>query len=69
MTTARSVRMTIGAIISGVMIALGVFVLGRLMLRPDAPLTRQVMLDVAFGLFFIGRGAVYFWTVRRRSRD
>ena len=68
MTTASSVRLTIGGIISGVMIALGVFVLGRLLLRPDEPLTGQVMLDVAFGLFFIGRGAVYFWTVRRRAR-
>jgi len=67
-TTAGSVRVTIGAIISGVMIALGTFILIRLLVRPGQPLTMSLMLDVAFGLFFIGRGAVYFWTVRRRAR-
>jgi hypothetical protein len=55
-------------IISGVMAALGLFVLGRLVMQPDQPLTGTRVLDLAFGLFFVARGAVYFWTVRRRAR-
>ena len=55
-------------IISSVMIILGVFVLTRLLVRPGQPLTGTPLLDLAFGLFLIARGAVHFWTVRRRSR-
>ncbi len=57
-----------GAIISAVMIILGLFVAGRLLVRPGQPLTGTVLLDVAFALFFIARGAIYFWTLRLRSR-
>jgi hypothetical protein len=50
------------------MIALGVFVAGRLLMRSDQPLTGSVLLDGAFAFFFIVRGALYFWTQRRRAR-
>ena len=60
--------MGVGAVISGVMIILGLFVAGRLLVRPEQPLTGTVLLDAAFALFFIARGAVYFWTLRLRSR-
>ena len=59
---------TIGSVIGTVMIILGAFVLVRLLLRGGAPLTGTPLLDVAFGLFFIARGALYFWSVRRRMR-
>ena len=68
MTTTGSVRLTVGAIISGVMVALGAFVLIRLMVRPAAPLTGTPVMDLAFGLFFVARGGVYFWMARRRAR-
>ena len=68
MTTPAGPRYGIGAIISGAMVVLGVFVLARLLLRPDQPITGTRVLDIAFGLFFIARGAIYFWTVRRRTR-
>ena len=58
---------TIGTILSGIMVLLGVFVLGRLLVRGD-PLTGSPLLDVAFGLFFVARGALQFWSVRRRMR-
>lgn len=61
-------RTGISAVISGVMIALGLFVVGRLLVRPDHPLTGTVVLDAAFAFFFLARGALYFWTMRRRSR-
>ena len=61
-------RTGIGAVISGVMIALGVFVAGRLLVRPDQPLTGTLLLDIAFAFFFVARGALYFWTMRRRAR-
>ena len=61
-------RLSVGAVIGSVMIALGIFVVGRLVVRPDEPLTGTPLLDIAFGLFFIARGAIYFWTLRRRSR-
>jgi hypothetical protein len=60
--------LTIGTIISGVMVLLGVFVLVRLLLRTSDPLTGSPALDLAFGVFFIGRGAIHFWSVRRRMR-
>ena len=60
--------LTIGTILSGIMILLGVFVLLRLLVRPGEPLTGTTLLDIAFGVFFIGRGAVQFWSVRRRMR-
>ena len=66
--TAGAPRFSIGMLISGVMIALGIFVLGRLLMNPAQPLTGTPLRDVAFGLFFIARGAVHFWTIRRRSR-
>ncbi len=66
MTTAHPARLTIGRVISSVMIGLGSFVLLRLLVRSDQPLTGTVMIDVAFGLFFIARGAISFWTMRRR---
>ena len=56
------------AVISAVMIVLGLFVAGRLLVRPEQPLTGTVLLDAAFALFFIARGAIYFWTLRLRSR-
>ena len=61
-------RYGVGAIISAVMIILGLFVGGRLLVRPQQPLTGTVLLDAAFALFFVARGAIYFWTVRLRSR-
>jgi hypothetical protein len=61
-------RFAFGAVISAIMIALGLFVGTRLLARPDAPLTGTVLLDAAFALFFVARGAVYFWTMRLRSR-
>lgn len=54
--------------ISGVMIVLGLFVAGRLFVRPDQPLTGTVVLDAAFAFFFLARGTLYFWTMKRRSR-
>jgi len=68
MTAPGAPRLAISTIISGVMVTLGVFVLVRLLVRPGQPLTGTPILDLAFGLFFIARGALYFWTVRRRSR-
>ena len=68
MTSPERPRLTIGLIVSGVMIALGLFVLGRVLGRPDQPLTGTRVLDIAFGLFFVARGAIYFWTMRRRTR-
>ena len=61
-------RFTIGSVIGSVMIVLGAFVLVRLLLRGGAPLTGTPMLDIAFGLFFIARGGLYFWSMRRRMR-
>ena len=66
--TAGAPRFSIGLFISGVMIALGIFVLGRLLINPAQPLTGTVMIDFAFGVFFIARGAVHLWTIRRRSQ-
>lgn len=60
--------LAIGTILSAVMILLGAFVLGRLIMRPDDPMMPSPMLDIAFGVFFIGRGAVQYWSVRRRMR-
>ena len=60
-------KLGFGAVISGIMIALGLFVAGRLLVR-EQPLTGTVLLDAAFALFFIVRGALYFWTARRRAR-
>ena len=62
------VGMAIGRMLSGLMLLLGVFVLARLLIRPRDPLTPSIALDIAFGLFFVGRGALYFWSVRRRPR-
>jgi hypothetical protein len=62
------VGLAIGRMLSGLMLLLGAFVLLRLLIRPGDPLTPSVALDIAFGLFFVGRGALYFWTVRRRMR-
>ena len=61
-------RLTVGTIISSVMIALGLFIFIRLFLRLDAPLTGTALLDIAFGLFFVGRGAIHFLAARRRAR-
>jgi hypothetical protein len=61
-------RIGIRAVISGVMLVLGLFVAGRLFVRPDQPLTGTVVLDAAFAFFFLARGALYFWTMHRRSR-
>ena len=61
-------RITVGTIISSVMIALGLFIIIRLFLRLEQPLTGTPALDIAFGLFFVGRGAVHFWAARRRAR-
>ena len=56
-------------ILAVLMLALGVFVAIRLLVRPGDPLTGTVAVDIAFALFFMARGALYFWTVRRRARD
>ena len=61
-------RIGIRAVISGVMIVLGLVIAVRLFVRPDQPLTGTVVLDAAFAFFFLARGALYFWTMRRRSR-
>ena len=61
-------KIGVGAVISGIMFALGVFVAIRLLVRPGDPLTGAVAVDIAFALFFMARGALYFWTVRRRAR-
>ena len=60
--------LAVGTILSVIMILLGAFVLGRLLARPDDPMMPSPMLDIAFGLFFMGRGAVQYWSVRRRMR-
>ena len=59
--------MAISRLIGGIMIVLGAFVLVRLLIR-GTPVTGSVALDFAFGLFFIARGALYFWAIRRRMR-
>lgn len=59
---------TIGTVLGGIMMAIGAFIIGRLVVRGDAPLTGQPLLDVAFGLFFLARGALHFWSLRRRMR-
>ncbi len=61
-------RLGFRAIVSAVMIALGLFLAIRLLVRPGQPLTSAVALDIAFAVFFLGRGAIYFWTVRQRAR-
>jgi hypothetical protein len=61
------VKIGVGAVISGIMFALGVFVAVRLLVRPGEPLTGSVAVDIAFALFFMARGALYFWTMRRRA--
>ena len=61
-------RIEIRAVISGVMIVLGLVIAVRLFVRPDQPLTGTVVLDAAFAFFFLARGALYFWTRKRRSR-
>lgn len=61
-------RLAIGTVVSGVMMALGIFVGARLLVYPDRPLTGTRVLDIAFALFFLARGALYFWTMRRRAR-
>jgi len=61
------VKIGVGAVISGIMFALGVFVAVRLLVRPEEPLTGSVAVDIAFALFFMARGALYFWTMRRRA--
>ena len=61
-------KIGVGAVISAIMFALGVFVAVRLLVRPDNPLTGAVSVDIAFALFFMARGALYFWTIHRRSR-
>ncbi len=58
----------IGTIISGVMIVLGLFVLLRLLMRPGEPLTGTVPVDIAFGLFFLARGAIHFRNAHRGTR-
>ena len=63
-----AMRIGFGMVISGVMIALGIFVGARLLANPDQPLTGTRMLDGAFALFFIARGALYFWSARQRER-
>ena len=63
-----TVKVGPAAVISAVMILLGLFVAGRLLVRPEQPLTGTLLLDAAFALFFIARGAIYFWTLRLRSR-
>ena len=63
-----SARVGVGSVISRVMIGLGIFVAGRLLMRPDEPLTGSALLDGAFALFFIARGVLYFWTQRRQAR-
>ena len=61
-------KLGVGAVISAIMFALGLFVAVRLLARPAQPLTGAVAVDIAFALFFMARGALYFWTMRRRSR-
>ena len=61
-------RLGFRAVISLVMIALGLFLAVRLLVRPGEPLTSSVALDIAFSVFFVARGAIHFWTVRRRAR-
>lgn len=61
-------KLGVGAVLSAIMFALGLFVAIRLLVRPVEPLTGAVAVDIAFALFFMARGALYFWTVHRRSR-
>ena len=60
--------LAIGRMLSGLMILLGAFVLVRLLVLGGNPLTGTAVLDVAFGVFFIARGSIYFWSARRRMR-
>ena len=62
-------RIGFRAFISGVMIVLGLFVAVRLLMRPDQPLTGTRVVDIAFAIFFLARGTLFFWMQRRRSRE
>ncbi len=58
----------IGLGIGALMIAMGVYIAGRLVLAHGAPITGTTGLDVAFAVFFTARGAlqVQRW---RRARE
>ena len=60
--------LTIGSILGGIMTAIGAFILLRLIVRGGEPITGTLLLDVAFGLFFIARGALHLLKLRRHLR-
>ena len=57
----------IGLAIGTVMIGLGLFVAVRLAATGGRTLTGKLWLDLAFALFFVVRGAMYFSRFRRRD--
>ena len=57
----------IGLAIGTVMIGLGLFVAVRLAATGGRPLTGKLWLDLAFALFFVVRGTMYFSRFRRRD--
>lgn len=66
MTAPSAARIGLG--IGAIMIALGLYVAIRVLLAGEPPLTGSLALDVAFGVFFVARGALAYrrW---RRSND
>jgi hypothetical protein len=58
----------VGLVIGAIMVALGVYIALRVLATGAPPLTGALWLDLAFGFFFVVRGALAYarW---RRARD
>ena len=61
-------RSLFGLTLGAVMVALGLFVVLRLMATAGEPLTGRLWLDLAFAFFFLVRGGLYLSSLRRRPR-
>ena len=59
-----SARTYLGAVLGTVMAGLGLFVVVRLAAMGQPPLTGALWLDIAFALFFLVRGGMYFRALR-----
>ena len=55
----------VGLAIGAVMVALGVYITGRIVLAGLPPLTGTAWLDLAFGVFFVARGALAYGRWKR----
>lgn len=62
---ASSTRSTIGVVIGGVMVGLGIFVIVRLLAMELRPLTGRIWLDFGFAALFLLRGGMYLARARR----